>query len=53
MEKANIFVEIMNLIEKNTDIPLLERDLENWLLKENSNNNIYEIYKLASNSRNL
>lgn len=51
--KENIFTQIMNLIERNTDIPLLEKDLEDWLLEEEENKKIYEIYKKASDARDL
>ena len=53
MEKSNIFSEIMNLIEKNTDIPILKEDLEKWLKEEKENADIYNIYKIASSARNL
>lgn len=53
MEKLNIFTEIMNLIEKNTDMPLLEEDIQDWIEEEKENKNIYKIYKIASDSRNL
>lgn len=53
MEKSNIFGEIMNLIEKNTDIPLLAKDVEKWLKEEKENADIYNIYKIASSARNL
>lgn len=51
--EENIFTEIMNLIEKNTDIPLTANELEEWLHQKKSNENIYEIYAIASTSRNL
>lgn len=51
--ERNIFTEIMNLIERNTDIPLLEKDIEEWILEDEENKEIYEIYKKASDARNL
>ena len=49
----DIFTKIMNLIEKNTDIPMLEKDVGEWLNKNKKNQKILEIYKLASNARDL
>lgn len=51
--KPNIFTEIMNLIERNTDMPRIESGIEEWLKKDEDNKNIYEIYKLASIARKL
>lgn len=53
MPVTNIFTKIMDLIEKETNIPLLEKDLNNWLAEEPRNQVIYEIYKKASHSREL
>ena len=49
----DIFLRIMNLIEQNTDIPMLEKDIEEWLKKNKKNQKVLEIYKLASNARDL
>ncbi|MBR3002897.1 MAG: hypothetical protein IKF38_05000 [Clostridia bacterium] len=53
MPATNIFTKIMDLIEKETDIPLLEKDLLNWLAEKPRNQAIYEIYKKSSKSREL
>lgn len=45
---GDIFLEMIDLIEKRTDLPILERELENWLRKSDKNKAIYEIYELAS-----
>lgn len=52
-KKENIFVEIMNLIENNTDMPLQQTFVDDWIQEEKGNKTIYEIYKLASDARNL
>jgi len=49
--KDIIFTKIMDLIEKETKIPMTEKDLKEWLLKDEINQNIYEIYLKASRSR--
>lgn len=49
----DIFTKIMNLIEQNTDIPMLEKDIEKWLNKKKKNQKVLEIYKLASNARDM
>lgn len=49
----DIFLRIMNLIEQNTDIPMLEKDIEEWLKKNKKNQKVLEIYKLASKARDL
>jgi len=46
-----IFTKIMDLIEKETDMPLLQKNLENWLDKNDINKDIYEIYEKASKAR--
>lgn len=51
--EESIFTKIMNLIENNTDIPLLNADIEEWIQEEKENKTIYEIYKLASDARDL
>ena len=48
-----IFVKIMDLIEKETDMPLLEKDIEEWLEKNEANEVIHAIYVMASKARNL
>lgn len=49
--KENIFLQIMNLIEKETDMPLLEKALKEWLEEKTENEAIYEIYRLTSKNR--
>lgn len=49
----DIFLEIMDLIEKETDMPLLEKGITDWLAKEPRNEAIYDIYRKASKSREL
>lgn len=51
--EQNIFTKIMNLIERETGIPSLEQNIAEWLKKDTGNENIYKIYVLASNSREL
>lgn len=51
--ETNIFTEIMNLIEKNTNIPMLEKDIAKWILEDKNNKYIYEIYKIASKAREI
>lgn len=51
--QQNIFTQIMNLIETNTDIPRLEKDIEEWTQEEKENLTIYEIYKTASKARKI
>ena len=51
--EQNIFTKIMNLIERETDIPNLEQNTAEWLKKDAKNENIYKIYMLASSSREL
>lgn len=51
--EENIFIQIMELIENKTDMPRLEKDIEDWLQKDRENKAIYEIYKLASNTREI
>lgn len=53
MNPTNIFTKIMDLIEKETDIPILEKDLNNWLVEKPRNQKIYEIYITASKNRKL
>lgn len=53
MKNEQIFTKIMELIEKETDMPMFEKDVENWLAKNKENEKIYELYKQASMSRNL
>lgn len=53
MGECNVFTEIMELIEKRTNIPTLEKDLENWLFEKEENKKIYQIYRLASELREL
>ena len=53
MKATNIFTKIMDLIEKETDMPLIEKDLNKWLVEEPRNHIIYEIYKNASKNREL
>lgn len=53
MKNESIFIEIMNLIESQTNMPRLEKDVEKWLYENKNNENIYAIYKLASISRDL
>ena len=43
----------MDLIEKETDMPLLAKDLNNWLAETPRNQAIYEIYRKASKNREL
>ena len=51
---GNVFVEIMNLIEKNTDMPLTAgEELKEYIEKNKKNEAICEIYKLASIARDL
>lgn len=49
----NIFIKIMNLIEKDTKMPRLDKDIEQWLNENEQNKNIYEIYKIASKARKI
>lgn len=49
----DIFIKIMNLIETDTKIPRLEKDVIEWLEESEQNKSIYEIYKLASNARKI
>lgn len=49
----NLFVEIMNLIEKNTDMPLIGKDITKWQGSSEKNKKIFEIYSIASYSRNF
>lgn len=49
----DIFVEIMNLIEKNTDMPLMEKDTTKWQENSERNKKIFEIYSIASYARDL
>ena len=51
--EQNIFTKIMNVIENNTDMPKLEKDIEDWKKEDKENITIYEIYKLASEAREL
>lgn len=51
--EQNIFTKIMNVIENNTDMPTLETDIEEWIQEDTENQTIYEIYKLASEAREL
>ena len=51
--EENIFLEIMSLIERKTDIPMLEKDIKSWLTKDDKNKSIYEIYVKASKARNI
>ena len=51
--EENIFIQIMELIENKTDMPRLEKDIEDWLQEDRENTAIYEIYKLASNAREI
>ena len=51
--EQNIFTKIMNVIENNTDMPKLEKDIEDWKEEGKENITIYEIYKLASEAREL
>lgn len=46
-----IFIKIMDLIERETDIPFLEKNLNDWLSKSETNQRVYEIYKMASMSK--
>lgn len=52
-DPGDIFTKIMDLIEKETDMPLLQKDIEDWICKSKRNANIYAIYSIASNSRKL
>lgn len=52
-EKDNIFIKIMELIEKETDMPLLGKDIEDWICKSKKNANIYGVYFACSNSKDL
>lgn len=49
----DIFKKIMNLIEIETKMPRLEKDVEQWIKEKEKNRSIYEIYKLASNARKI
>lgn len=49
----DIFVEIMDLIEKNTDMPLMEKAIEKWQGSSERNKKIFEIYSIASYARDL
>lgn len=51
--EQNIFTKIMNLIENNTDMPMLQADIEEWIQEDTENKMIYKIYKLASEAREL
>lgn len=51
--KQNIFTKIMNVIESNTDMPILQVDIEEWIQEDEENKTIYEIYSLASKARQL
>ena len=51
--EQNIFTKIMNLIENNTDMPMLQADIEEWIEEDAENETIYEIYRLASETREL
>ena len=51
--EENIFTVIMNLIEKSTDMPILQVDIEEWIQDDEENKTIYEIYSLASKARQL
>ena len=51
MEKPDIFLQVIALIEKNTDIPITQKQLEIW--RENpENEKIYQLYELAYKLRN-
>ena len=52
MQNNRIFTQIMNLIERNTDMPRLASNIDEWL-EDNDNRNIYAIYQMASNSRKI
>ncbi|MCI9245618.1 MAG: hypothetical protein HFJ30_00450 [Clostridia bacterium] len=49
----NIFIKIMNLIETETKIPRLEKDIGQWLKENEHNRSVYEIYKIASKARKI
>ena len=49
----NIFIRIMNLIETNTKMPHLEKDISGWIEENEQNESIYEIYKIASKARKI
>lgn len=49
----NVFVEIMNLIEQNSDMPALMKDIEQWQGSSEKNKKIFEIYSIASYAREL
>lgn len=51
--EENIFTEIMNLIERKTDMPRLSKDIEDWIKEDEENEKIYEIYIKASNAREI
>lgn len=53
LKEDNIFVGIMNLIEKNTDMPLQQAFVDDWIQEEKENRIIYEIYCLASGGRKI
>ena len=53
MKPTNIFTKIMDLIEKETDIPIVSKRLNNWLAESPRNQKIYEIYMTASKNREL
>ena len=51
MGQPDIFLQVIALIEKNTDIPVTKKQLEIW--RENpENEKIYKLYKLAYDLRN-
>lgn len=49
----DIFKKIMNLIETETKMPRLEKDIPEWLEENEHNRSVYEIYKLASGARKI
>lgn len=44
----DLFEKIMSLIEKETDMPIYEKYLEEWISRDEVNKEAYEIYKIAS-----
>ena len=49
----DIFVEIMNLIEQEGNIPFMMKDVEKWKSESKRNEKLFEIYRLASYAREL
>ena len=51
MGQPDIYLQVIALIEKNTDMPITQKALETWL-EDAENRKIYRLYKLAYDLRN-